>query len=280
MQKSVAVLGSGSLGSIVAEGIVKDLAGSWRLLGVVARTFSHAQDLAQRTGCVAFADVEAMLHEKPDMVVEAAGVAAAREHAEKILASGSSLILLSCGALADESFVVHLKNAAKQGGCVLHIPSGAIGGYDLLRTLAFRQKQLRARGEEAPLRVQVDNVKNPHSLADAPGLEGISPKSLEENREEVFAGSAREAIRGFPKNVNVAVGAAVASAGIDETRVTISSDPQLVENVHRITAEGFGVRAVMEFGSMPDPENPRSSTMTAWSVLALLQDLASPVRYF
>ena len=87
MQKSVAVLGSGSLGSIVAEGIVKDLAGSWRLLGVVARTFSHAQDLAQRTGCVAFADVEAMLHEKPDMVVEAAGVAAAREHAEKILAS-------------------------------------------------------------------------------------------------------------------------------------------------------------------------------------------------
>ena len=113
MQKSVAVLGSGSLGSIVAEGIVKDLAGSWRLLGVVARTFSHAQDLAQRTGCVAFADVEAMLHEKPDMVVEAAGVAAAREHAEKILASGSSLILLSCGALADESFVVHLKMLPK-----------------------------------------------------------------------------------------------------------------------------------------------------------------------
>ena len=280
MQKSVAVLGSGSLGSIVAEGIVKDLAGSWRLLGVVARTFSHAQDLAQRTGCVAFADVEAMLHEKPDMVVEAAGVAAAREHAEKILASGSSLILLSCGALADESFVVHLKNAAQRGGSILHIPSGAIGGYDLLRTLAFRQKQLRARGEEAPLLVRVDNFKNPHSLAGAPGLAGFSPATLEENREEVFAGSAREAIRGFPKNVNVAVGAAVASAGIDETRVTITSDPELVENVHRITAEGFGVRAVMEFGSMPDPENPRSSTMTAWSVLALLQDLASPVRYF
>ena len=126
-QKRVAILGSGSLGSIVAEGIIKDLADSWTLLGVVARTYSHAQELAQRTGCVAFADVETMLKEKPDMVVEAAGVAAAREHAEKILASGSSLILLSCGALADEGFMECLKEAAKRGGSVLHIPSGAIG---------------------------------------------------------------------------------------------------------------------------------------------------------
>ena len=211
---------------------------------------------------------------------QAAGVAAAREHAEKILASGSSLILLSCGALADEGFVERLKNAAQRGGSVLHIPSGAIGGYDLLRTLAFRQGQLRTRGREVDLKVRVDNFKNPHSLAGAPGLAGFSPSILKEKREQVFAGSAREAIKGFPKNVNVAVGAAVASAGIDETRVTITSDPELVENVHRITAKGFGVRAVMEFGSMPDPENPRSSTMTAWSVLALLQDLASPVRYF
>ena len=95
-QKRVAILGSGSLGSIVAEGIVKDLGGVWKLLGVVARTYSHAQDLAQRTGCHAFSDVEAMLHEKPDMVVEAAGVAAAREHAEKILASGSGSRCCRC----------------------------------------------------------------------------------------------------------------------------------------------------------------------------------------
>ena len=278
--KTVAVLGCGSLGSLVAEGIAKNLADSWKLSGVCARTFAHAQELAQRTGCRAWPDVEAMLTDRPDMVVEAAGVAAAKEHAEKILSAGSSLILLSCGALADEDFVERLKNAAQKGGSVLHVPSGAIGGYDLLRTLAFRQRQLGVKGEEAALKVQVDNFKNPTSLAGAPGLAGFSPSSLADKREQVFAGSAREAIKGFPKNVNVAVGAAVASAGIDETRVTITSDPSLVENVHKVTAEGFGVRATMEFGSMPDPENPRSSTMTAWSVLALLQDMASPVRYF
>ena len=31
---------------------------------------------------------------------------------------------------------------------------------------------------------------------------------------------------------------------------------------------------------LPDPENPKSSTMTAWSVLALLDELTSPLRYF
>ncbi len=275
-KRTVAVLGCGSLGSLVAEGIARDLADSWKLLGVVARTPSHAQALAERTGCLAWPNVAAMLKAGPDMVVEAAGVAAARENACPILAAGSSLILLSCGVLADEGFVEKARASAREGGSVLHVPNGAIGGYDILRTLAFRQRQLRNRGEDAGLMVRVDNVKNPASLAGAPGLAGKIPAQ----REEVFAGSAQKAIQGFPKNVNVAVGAASASAGMDETEVTITSDPELQENVHRITAKGFGVRVCMEFGSLPDPHNPRSSTMTAWSVLALLQELASPLRYF
>ena len=44
---------------------------------------------------------------------------------------------------------------------------------------------------------------------------------------------------------------------------------------------GFTLKPTeMEFASLPDPENPKSSTMTAWSVLALLDELPSPIRYF
>jgi len=281
-RKTVAVLGCGALGSLVAEGVALDLQETWKLAGVYARTPEKAQALAGRFSAATFQSMDELLSARPDVVVEAAGGEAARQYAEAILRSGVSLILLSGGILADEAFALRLRGAAVQGGSVLHIASGAIGGFDLMRTLAFRERQLARRGQKAlpgqELEARVDNFKAPASLNGAPFLEG---KELPADRRvEVFAGTAAEAIAGFPKNVNVAVAAASASAGMGRTRVTITSDPALVENTHRIHVQGFGVRADMEFASLPDPENPRSSTMTAWSVLALLDELASPVRYF
>ncbi|MBQ4615390.1 MAG: DUF108 domain-containing protein [Mailhella sp.] len=281
-RKRIAVIGCGALGSLVAEGIVQDLQEKWELAGVYARTASKAQALASRTGCAAFGSVQELLAAAPDVVVEAAGGDAAREYAEAVLRSGSSLVLLSGGVLADGAFARRLKEAAEQGGSILHIASGAIGGFDIMRTLAFRERQLARRGQEPlpgqELSARVDNFKAPGSLNGAPFLQG---KYLpEDRRTEVFSGTAAEAIAGFPKNVNVAVAAASASAGMERTAVTITSDPALTENTHCIHVQGFGVRAEMEFASLPDPENPRSSTMTAWSVLALLDEMTSPVRYF
>ena len=281
-RKTVAVIGCGALGSLVAEGVALDLQEKWELLGVHARTAEKAQALADRFGCAAFGDVEALLKARPDIVVEAAGGDAARQHAEAVLRSGASLVLLSGGILADEAFALRLSEVAEQGGSVLHVASGAIGGFDLMRTLAFRERQLARRGQKAlpgqELEARVDNFKAPASLNGAPFLRGEALPA--DRRMEVFTGTAGEAIAGFPKNVNVAVAAASASAGMERTQVSITSDPALVENTHRIHVQGFGVRAEMEFASLPDPENPRSSTMTAWSVLALLDALTSPVRYF
>lgn len=280
--KTVAVIGCGALGTLVAEGVAVDLNETWSLGGVFARTASTARALAERLDCRAFASLDDLLASRPDMVVEAAGGEAARAYAEAVLRSGSSLILLSGGVLADAAFVQRLREAAEQGGSVLHIGSGAIGGFDIMRTLAFRERQLARRGVE-PLPGQefsarVNNRKAPASLNGAPYLGG---KALPADRcVDVFSGNAADAIAGFPKNVNVAVAAASASAGMARTSVTITSDPALHENTHCIHVQGFGVRADMEFVSLPDPENPRSSTMTAWSVLALLDQLASPIRYF
>ena len=39
-------------------------------------------------------------------------------------------------------------------------------------------------------------------------------------------------------------------------------------------------RPVLEFASMPDPQNPRSSVIAAWSAAALLANLASPLQFF
>jgi len=281
-RKTVAVIGCGALGALIADGVVHDLAGNWNFSGVLARRMSSAERLTAALGGAAFPDINALLARRPDMVVEAAGAEAARLYAGDILRSGASLILLSAGVLAEEAFARSLKEAAEQGCSVLYVASGAIGGFDVMRTLAFRQRQKKRRGEtlgsDEVLRARVDNLKGPGSLEGAPFLEGRVLSR--DHREIVFEGSAAEAIRGFPKNVNVAVAAAAASAGMEGTAVSIVSDPALKENTHRICINGFGVRAEMEFASLPDPRNPRSSTLSAWSVLALLDELASPVRFF
>ncbi len=274
--RRVAILGAGALGQLIADGIVHDLQQSWQLTGIMARSQAHAQKAAEEFGTKACTELEDLL--APEVVVEAAGVAAAAMYGEKILAKGCSLILLSAGVLADESLVSRWKEVCKGTGARIYVASGAVGGFDILQALRFRQKQLARLGKEEKLSLVVDNFKAPASLEGAPGLAGRTLSKTE--REEVFRGSAREAIAGFPGNVNVAVALACASAGLDETQVSIVSDPSMKENRHSCLAEGSGVRVSMDFASLPDPNNPRSSSLSAWSVLALLESMASPVCFF
>lgn len=277
-RKSAAILGAGALGKLIADGIVHDLQESWQLTGIMARSKDHAQKAAEEFGTKACTELEDLLATQPQVVIEAAGVAATAMYGEKILAKGCSLILLSAGALADENLVSCWKEQCARTGARIYVASGAVGGFDILQALRFRQKQLARLGMDEKLSLCIDNVKAPSSLEGAPGLAG-RPLSKTE-REEVFKGSAREAIAGYPGNVNVAVALACASAGLDETEVSIVSDPSMKENRHSCLAEGAGVRVTMDFASLPDPNNPRSSSLSAWSVLALLESMASPVCFF
>ncbi len=276
--RRAAILGAGALGNLIADGIVHDLQESWQLTGIMARSQAHAEKAAAEFGTKACTKLEDLLATHPEVVIEAAGVAAAAMHGEKILSSGCSMILLSAGALADEDLARCWKEECARTGSKIYVASGAVGGFDILQALRFRQKQLARQGKNEKLSLVVDNFKAPASLNGAPGLAG-RPLS-ETEREEVFRGTAREAIAGFPGNVNVAVALSLASAGLDETQVSIVSDPSMKENRHSCVAEGAGVRVTMDFASLPDPNNPRSSSLSAWSVLALLESMASPVCFF
>ncbi len=269
MKKTLAVIGCGALGSAIARAAAKELKESYTLLGLAGADPEEPAALAAETGSRAFASVEELIGAGPDYVVEAAGGDVVRRWGAEVLRGGSDFILLSIGALAERPLWEALSQAAGAAGRKVYLPSGAIGGLDVLRAM-------RLMGDGMEMRVV--NCKSPDGLEGAPGLGG---RGLSRSEEElIFSGSALEAIHGFPKNVNVAVAASLAGPGPERTQVEIRSVPGLRDNTHCIYASNDTVRVTLETVSSPDPKNPRSSTLAAWSVVALLQGLASPIQFF
>ena len=173
-------------------------------------------------------------------------------------------MVLSCGALLDNFDLVEL--ARRNGGRVM-VPTGALLGLDAV--------QAAAQGEVA--RIHMVTRKPPNGLDGAPYLlaHGISVADLAEAKR-VFAGTAREAAKGFPANVNVAAALALAGIGPDRTTIEIWADPAVTRNTHRIEVEADSVRLAMQIENVPS-ENPKTGRLTPLSVIALLRKLASPL---
>jgi aspartate dehydrogenase len=95
---------------------------------------------------------------------------------------------------------------------------------------------------------------------------------------EVFSGNAIDGIARFPKNVNVAATASLATGGPEALSLTLMADPSLDSNVHRLELEGDFGKAAVEIQAKPSPQNPKSSALAALSVLALLARISSPLE--
>ena len=264
--KKIALIGCGALGSLIARGLKDCLSAHYRLTGVMDAQRENAEKIASAYGaqlCTSLSE----LTEDADMVVEAAGGAVVKLYGEDVLRSGRDLVILSVGALADGDVKARLERAAEDAGKKIYVVNGALGGLDVMQTMSMM----------APTSAVITNVKAPESLNGAPYLQG---RLLPEDREEtVFEGSVADAIKGFPKNVNVAVAAALATQCPD-TKVVITSVPGMKENSHSVHAENGSVVMDITIASYPDPKNPKSSSSAAWSVLNLLKNLASPLFYY
>jgi aspartate dehydrogenase len=205
------------------------------------------------------------LPQHADIVVECLPAAAFDMVADATLAAGKGLMVLSVGQLARREDLIP---AFRARGQRLIVPTGAILGLDVVRALA--------RGDVEASRIVTR--KSPKSLVGAPHLvsTGIDPMTLRQPTR-VFSGTAREAIKGFPANVNVAVALSLAGIGVDRTGCDIWVDPVETANVHTIDIEAAGTTVTMTIRGRPDPNNPRTSQMTALSAVDALRRLVDPV---
>jgi aspartate dehydrogenase len=148
------------------------------------------------------------------------------------------------------------------------VPTGALLGLDAV--------QAAAEGHIS--RIHMITRKPPNGLDGAPYLveHGISVAGLDQALR-VFTGTAREAARGFPANVNVAAALALAGIGPDKTTIEIWADPAVDRNIHRIEVEADAARFTLQIENVPSDDNPKTGRLTPLSVIALLRKLSSPL---
>ena len=240
--KKVGIIGCGAIGTLIAEAVENGIV---KCDGLILYDYNNekADQLAKSLTIPVkvVRSLDEMIKLKPSAIAEAASQQAAKEYVSRILKENIELIVMSVGALLDLD-----ARSSK-----IHIPSGAIGGLDAIASAA-----LAGIGE-----VVLTTRKNPRVLD-------------MNNREEklVYEGNAKEAVRLFPRELNVAATLAL-TASAEKVKVRIVSDPKVTRNVHEVKVKWKYGEMLLRFENEPHPKNPRTSALAAWSAIRLLREI-------
>ena len=266
----VALLGGGTIGRLVLEQAQGRLPGI-EFVGVAGRgPASGGAELARRFGLAYAGDRSALVALKPQVVVEAASHDAVREHLVPLLERGISVVVLSAGALADDDLRRSAEAAAERSGALFYVPSGGIGGLDALKTACL------AGVDEVSIQV----AKPPAAWKGIPYVQTRKvPLDDLRSATTLFDGSAREGVPHFPQNVNIAAVLAIAGIGMDRTKLKVVADPALKLNTHTIRVSGKSGNITVVLENVPSPENPKTTWLACYTVIAALQALQSKTRF-
>jgi aspartate dehydrogenase len=260
----VAVVGLGPIGIKVAEALDQGIDGLVLVAVSVQNPAKHQGFLAGLKTAPAVLPIDA-LAAIADLVIECAPSNLVRSIVAPFVSSGKTAVVLSAGALLENEDLIEL---AKQNGGQIVVPTGALLGLDAVTAAA----------EGRIHSVKMVTRKPVAGLLGAPYLveNNIDIEHITEPLK-IFDGTAREAAKGFPANLNVAVALSLAGAGPDRTRLEIWADPALTRNTHRIEVESDSARFSASIENIPS-ENPKTGRITALSVIAYLRKQRSALR--
>jgi aspartate dehydrogenase len=260
----VAVAGLGAIGTRVVEALDRGIDGLVLAAVSAQHPEKHKIRLAKLKKPPALLAIEG-LAEVADIVIECAPSRLVRSIVAPFVAGGKIAVVLSAGALLENEDLIEL---AKQNGGQIVVPTGALLGLDAVTAAAVGRIHSVRMVTRKPIR---GLAGAPYIVENDIDIEEIT-KPL-----KIFDGTAREAAKGFPANVNVAIALSLAGIGPDLTRIEIWADPSLTRNTHCIEVDSDSARFSMSIENIPS-ENPKTGLITALSVVAYLRKLRASVR--
>jgi aspartate dehydrogenase len=267
----VGLIGFGAIGKSIIQHLRLQPAGSFAVAAVYVRT---RQIPEARATCASLGEVlvtddwRQFLAARLDLVVEAAGQQAVVDHAQSVLEHGCDLQVLSIGALAAPEVRARLTLAAQKSGRAICVPAGALAGFDGL--LALRRS--------GRISVTYTSTKPPAAWR---GTIAAGSYDLESLREPLllFRGSAMTAALSYPRNANLAAAVALAGAGFDATQVELIADPAATGNTGHVHAVSEGTTLDLTLACQSFGDNPKTSQITAVSVLSSIENSLAAVRF-
>ena len=272
--RSLGVIGSGAIAAPMLEALARNVETPIERLTCLTlpQVVDPARALIATCGpriakaTAVITDGDQFLAGKYDLVVECAGHAAVKAYGTRVLATGTELLVVSIGALTDDTLREGLHAAARASGARLILCSGAIGGIDLLSAA-------RLSGIE---RITYSSRKLPKAWKGTPAEKLIDLDKV--TTETVFyEGTARAAARDYPQNANSAATIAIASVGLDRTAVRLIADPHAPGNVHEFKLSSACADMEVRIVGKPSPDNPKTSMSTAYTVAREILNRMSPV---
>jgi len=264
--KRIGLLGCGAIGTQIALAIDS---------GKIPAKLTHVYDTSKERASSLVSKLNtkpeitqnaALLASSPvDLIVEAASQNAVRDNALTILQNRKDLMLMSVGALLDESIFDVILEGCKDFKKQVYLPSGAIAGLDAIKSVKEELESLT-----------LVTTKNPKSLKDAKFFE-TSDINLDKIKESttIFEGNAEDAVKLFPANINVAALLSLTCLGNKNTKVRIVADPNTDKNTHQIEANGKFGKISIKVENVPDQNNPKTSRLAILSAIECLRSICS-----
>ncbi len=266
-ERKVGLLGCGTIGSQLALAVDSHKIANAALVSLFDIFENNILNLKNKlsTNPTAYSNFREFLSSEADIVIEAASQDAVRAFGKAVLEAGKDLMVMSVGALADNVFLEELLHTSTMNGGRIYVPTGAIAGIDAIRSVRHLLES-----------VTLTTTKNPKALAGAPFFETSKIKLDSITKSTViYEGTAVNAVKEFPANVNVAAVLSLAGIGVNKTKVKIVADPQATTNQHEIVATGSFGEIRISVNNVPSPGNPKTSFLAVLSAIECLRSICS-----
>jgi aspartate dehydrogenase len=266
-KKTIGLMGCGTIGTHLAMAIDSGRVANASVTGLFDIVDGNSRALKTRLKSTpqVYDNFYRFVDSTADIIIEAASQQAVKNFAKRIIESGKDLMVMSVGALADTLFLAELLQLTpiRNGQSKIYVPSGAIAGIDAIRSVRHIADS-----------ISITTKKSPKALAGAPfftarnvSLDNITKVT------EIYEGSAVEAVKLFPANVNVAAVLSLAGIGVEKTMVRILADPEATTNQHEIVATGSFGEIKISVNNVTAPGNPKTSFLAVLSAIECLRSI-------
>lgn len=263
----IGIVGCGAIGTSLAKAIVSNFSTKAELASLYDIEIEKAYNVASKFNKkLAALNLEDLIS-RVDLVIEATKADTAFDIAKRSVFNSRDIMVMSVGGILE--YYKELNVLAQEKGVRVYLPSGAICGID----------GLKAANCGKISKVILTTKKPPNAFLGVPYV--VKNKIRLDNIDKdtvIFEGSAFQAVKAFPQNINVAATLSLAGIGPEHTLVRIVASPGIGRNTHEIEIEGDAGRIITCSENVIHPDNPKTSYLAVLSAIATLKQILEPIK--